>query len=251
MSLRVLALFAVAVLVNLPVANDAWLGHRLDRDGITVAAAVVGTRTISGRHFVDYRLPGSAGGSPRTYSARVDDPSYQTALSTQTLPVRFLPGDPGSNRPLGRVGGAIFYVAALLGDTVLLVLVLLLLGRSRRWRMDVVGVDGDLVRLTLGGEELVAAADDAERLRPGQRLRHRLLLAATGDVAAGLPLGELEHVAGASYVARGRVEDVRRGRLRLRLSNGYGLPVEVGPHRNRADYRDHAEVTGTLVLRRR
>lgn len=77
-----------------------------------------------------------------------------------------------------------------------------------------------------------------------------LLLVATGDVAVGLPLGELEHVDEASYVARGRVEDVRRGRLRLRLDNGFVLPVEVGPYRNRADYRDHAEVPGQLTLRR-
>lgn len=250
MILRVLALVVIGVLVNLPAVNDAWLGHRLNSEGTTVSATVVDARTISGRHFVDYRLPASAGGTPHRYSARIDDPSYEVAVSAKTLPVRVLPGDPGSNRPLGREGGAVFYLAALFADAFLLGLLLLVNARSRRWRMDVVGVAGDLVRFTLAGEELVARAREDSWLRPGHRLRQRLLLVATGDVAVGLPLGELEHVDEASYVARGRVEDVRRGRLRLRLDNGFVLPVEVGPYRNRADYRDHAEVPGQLTLRR-
>jgi hypothetical protein len=249
--LRVLALVVIGVLVNLPAADDAWLAHRLDRDGSTVSANVVDARTVSGRHFVDYRLPASAGGSRHTYSARVDDAAYRAAVGTKTLSVRVLLGDPGSNRPLGREGGAIFYVAAVFADVILLGLALLLWIRSRRWRMDVLGVEGPLVRFELDGEELVAAAGDADRLRPGQRLRHRLLLTATGDVAVGLPLGELQHVDGAHYVVRGRVDDLRHGLLRLRLDNGFVLPVEVGPHRNRADYRDHAEAPGILTLRPR
>ena len=251
MVLRVLALVVIGVLVNLPAANDAWLAHRLDRDGSTVSATVVDARTVSGRHFVDYRLPASAGGSARRYSARVDAPAYETALGTKQLPVRVLPGDPGSNRPLGRQGGGIFYVAALFADAFLLVLLLLVRSRHRRWRMRVVDVEDDLVRFSLGDGELLARAPDGGRFRPGQPLRRRLVLSATGDVAAGLPLGELEHVDGASYVVRGRVEDVRRGRLRLRLDNGFVLRVEVGPHRNRADYREHAEVPGILTLRSR
>lgn len=251
MILRVLGLVVAGMLVNLPAVNDAWLGYQLRQDGVTVSADVVDTRTVSGRHFVDYRLPVSAGGSPHRYSARVEDPSYEVAVTSDRLPVRVLPGDPGSNRPVGRAGGAIFYAVALFADAFLLGLVLLLRSRSRRWRMEVVDAHDGLVRFTFDGQELVASDEGAGRLRPGQRLRRRLLLTATSDVAVGLPLGELEHLSGAAYVARGRVDDLRRGRLRLRLDNGFVLTVDVGPHRNRADYRDHAEVPGILTLRSR
>lgn len=248
--LRALALVAVVVLVNLPVIHETWTDHRIDSSGRDVEAVVVKARSPGGRHLVDYRLPSSVDPAGTTYSSHVDDDAYALARDTDRLGVRYVPGDPSLNRASGEVPSRLLAVIAVLGDAVLLGVLALLLARGRRWRRQVVDVDGDLVRFTMAGRTLVCATSDdlAAGLSAGDLLRGSLRLEAGGHIEVGVPVAVLEQVGGAEYFARGRVVDVERNLLKLQLDDGFVLPVRIGDWRNRADYRDHAEVRGTLVL---
>lgn len=246
---RVVVLLVAAVLVNLPWVHEAWTDHLIDSRGEQVQAVVLHARSVSGRTFVDYRLPRSLDADGTTYSARVDDAAYRTAKQTHRLHVTAVPGKPAANRPAGEVANSFFGVVAAIGDLVLLLIAGALWWRSRRWRpVQVAGVEDGLVHLRLGPMELTVTtpAGWADSVAPGQRVRGHLDLVAETDLAPGVPVGVLDRLADARYLARGRVVDVKRGAVKLELDNGYVLSVDVGPHRNRADYRDHAELTGIL-----
>ena len=86
------------------------------------------------------------------------------------------------------------------------------------------------------------------RAHLGQRSAGRLHLVADPDVLPGGGGPGFEQIDEAAYVVRGRVLDVRAGRLRLDTGLGQTVSVETGPHRIRADLRELAEVTGTLCF---
>jgi hypothetical protein len=245
---RVLALLIAAFLVNLPVVHEAWTGHRIDVHGREVVGTVRATHVYRGDRFVDFRLPVAVDPSRATFSARLSPAAYDAARRTGEVEVRVVPGDPAANRVAGEVQSHLFAVIAVLGDAILLLVAVALWRRRRRWAGRVQAVDGDLVTFTLGPMTLTAQVEGLGRLAVGDRVPGRLEVVAGSDIDTGVPVGMLEQRFGASYDVRGRVLDVRRGRLRLALDNGYVLAVRVGPFRCRADLRDHAELVGTLVL---
>jgi hypothetical protein len=254
--LRVVGLLIVGVLVNLPMAHQAWTGHRIDQDGREVEAVVTRMETVNGSHLVDYHLPASLDGKrkPTTYSARVDDATYDTARQTKRLAVRAVPGKLSLNRVDGEVSNNILVVIGIVADFVLLAVVLLMFLRGRRWRERlVVGVDGDLVTFTIAEMTLTAQVPEGRGvgLQAGDRIRGPVHLLAESDLLSGVPVSVLEQRRGASYLVRGRLTDAVRDHVDLQLDDGFTLRVLVGPFRNRAGLRDHAEVTGTLVLERR
>lgn len=249
--MRVLALLLAAFLVNLPVAHEAWTGHRIDAHGRQVVGTVRATHLYRGERFVDFRLPVTVDPSRATFSARLDPAAYDAARRTGEVEVRVVPGDPAANRVAGEVQSHLFTVVAVLGDVILLLVAIALWRRDRRWTGRVLAVDGDLVTFTRGPMTLTAQADGVPLPTVGARVPGRLEVVADGDIGTGVPVGLLEQRSGAAYDVRGRVLDARRGRLRLALDNGYVLPVRIGPFRCRADLRDHAELVGTLVLTRR
>jgi hypothetical protein len=249
---RLLALVVVAVLVNLPWAHEAWVDHRIDEAGRVVGAELVEHRTVGHKHFVEYRLPASLDPGRHRYSARLDGRHYDRAVAAGTVAVRVVPGHPSYNRPAGEVGGAVFAVAALLGDAVLGIVGAVLWWRRRRWAVRRVrAIDGDLVTFTMGSMTLTARADRALRdgLAVGGRLAGTLSLRPDGDVVPAGPLGTLEHLEGARYRATGRVSDVSRTHADLQLDSGWTLRVRTADVRNRADLRELAAVTGTLEAR--
>ena len=117
--MRLLLILFVLLVVNLPAAREVWVGHELDDRGRTVAATVLDARTRGGRHFVDYRLPREVDPRQSRFSATVDDDAYRTALRTERLDVRVVPGKPGTNRPDGEVANPLFWIVAITGDAIL------------------------------------------------------------------------------------------------------------------------------------
>ncbi len=242
-----LALF----LVNLPFVHQTLTERKVTKSGRDIEATLVDSRTINGRHFVDYRLPASIDRSRTRYSARVDDATYEDAKETDVLAVRVVPGDPSANRPTGEVTSSLFGMVAIIADVVLLLVAVVFWRRWRRWSVhEVVAVGPDGVTLRSRGQTLTVIGPAAwtERVQPGDRVSGSMHLVAEGDVVAGLPLSGLEQVRGASYVVRGQVVDTRSGRVDLEMADGFRLTVETGDHRIRADIRDSTEVRGTLCF---
>lgn len=249
--MRLVAVFVAVVLVNLPLAHQAWTERRIADRGQLVEAVVTDAQVVRGRNFVDYRLPKSVDPEQTTFSARLDDATYAVARDVERLEVRVVPGEPEANRAVGDVGNSILLFIALFGDAILLLFVATLFVRGRRWsKKEVLYVEGDRVTFTMADQTLTARvpAGWARTLQPGEFIRGDVHLEAAGDIYPGLPVDAFDQVDGATWLVRGRVSDVDRFHADLQLSNGYELKVLVGPHRNRADLREHGEVTGTLVL---
>jgi hypothetical protein len=244
-------LLVALFLVNLPFVHQTLTERKVTGEGRDVEAALIDSRTINGRHFVDYRLPASIDSSRTGYSARVDDMTYDDARETGVLAVRVVPDDPSANRPTGEVASSLFMVVAIIADAVLLLVAVLFWRRWRRWSLhEVVSVEAGGVTLASRGHTLTVVGPDGwtGRVRPGDRISGSMHLVAEGDVLPGLPLSGLEQVSGSSYVVRGRVVDTRAGRVELEMADGFRLVVETGVYRIRADIRDSTEVRGTLCF---
>ena len=243
-------LLLALALVNLPWLHEAWTDHRIATAGVPVAARVLDAHAVGDRYFVDYRLPPGRDPGHQRFAARVDASTYRHAVATRLLRVRVVPGQPALNRPVGEVGTGLFVVIAVVGDVLLAAVIALLWWRRRRWVRRIVRVEGDLVTFSVGDHELTAAASRswADRRTPGEVLRAPVHVEAVGDLLPALPLGELAQREGATWLLRGRVVDVDRQRVVLRLDDGLTLTVLPGPFRNRADLREYAEVTGRLVI---
>lgn len=244
-------LLLAVLLVNLPWVHQAWVDHRIAVAGRPVTADVLATEVIRGRYLVDYRLVVAGRPSGGRFSARVDRATWRTAQRTHRLPVLVVPGHPAQNRPVGEVGSSLFVVVAAIGDALVAAVLAMFWWRWRRWhRRVVVRVEGDLVTFTMGGHELTAVAPQswADRRTPGTAVRAALHVVAASDLRPALPVSELRHENGATYLLRGRVADVDRRHVLLRLDDGLALPVLPGAFRNRADLREYAELTGRLVL---
>ncbi len=238
-------------LVNLPFVHQTLNERKVANSGRDVEATLVDSRTINGRHFVDYRLPASVDESRTRYSARVDDETFAQAKETGVLPVRVVPDDPSVNRPAGEVSSSLFMIVAVIGDAVLLLVAVIFYRRWRRWGLhEVTAVEPDGITLASRGHTLKVVGPDGwtGRVRQGDRVSGSMHLVAEGDVLPGLPLSGLEQVSGSSYVVRGRVVDTRAGMVELEMADGFRLVVETGGYRIRADIRDSTEVRGTLCF---
>lgn len=130
--MRFLLLVFVVVLVNLPAVHQEWTDHRVASRGEDVRAAVIDSRTVDGRHLIDYRLPAEVDPQRTVFSARIDDRAYAAVRATDLITVRVLPGDPGANRPRGEVGDPLLIIAAAVADVILVVVALLTWQRRRR-----------------------------------------------------------------------------------------------------------------------
>ena len=248
---RLVLLLFVVFLVNLPLVSQQLTERKLARHGEDVVATVLDTSRRNGHNYVDYRLPAGVDPHGTRYSAMVDDPTFEEAQASHELPVRVVPGSPSTNQPAGVGRNQTFLVVALLGDAVLVAIGVLWWRRYRRWnRFELLAVEPGEVTLRGTAGTVVAAAPEAwsSRVVAGPAAFGRLHLAAEQDLYPGPPLLGLEQVAGARYVARGRVVDTQAGWALLELADGFRLRVETGPHRIRADIRDSTEAVGVLCF---
>ncbi len=238
-------------LVNLPFVHEALIDRAVASSGREVAATVLDGSRVSGRNFVDYRLPKAVDPEGTRFSARIDDETYARALESKVLPVRVVPGRPEANRPQGRVASHVFTVVALGADAVLALGAVFFWRRRRRWRLHhVVEVHQDTATLRFGAQTVTVTAPEPwlRRVQAGTRVPGSLHLVAEGDLLPEVPAEGLAQLVGARYLARGRVVDTRAGQVDLDVGEGLVLRVEVGPHRIRADLRDSTEVCGTLCF---
>lgn len=247
---RAFVFAVVALLINVPVVHSLWVDHQITSQGREVVAQVVRTQGVKGDYFVDYRLPRAVDPRRTTYGGRVDQATFGVAQQTQEISVRVVPGHPNRNRPDGSVTSHLFLVIALITDLLLVAVLLLVLARGRRWRHKrVERVEGDLVTLSVGEWTLTCTAPPrwAARVSPGARAAGQLHLVAQSDLVPGVPVVELTQREESVYFVRGQVVDLRREQVDLDLG-GLVLPVSTAGRHNRADLRDHAEVTGALMF---
>lgn len=238
-------------LVNLPFVHETLTERRITQSGRDVQARLVRAQTVHGHHLVDYRLPRSIDPAGATYTARVDDATNARARESRVVDVRVVPGDPAANRPAGEVASPLFAWVAAISDIAAVLVGVIFWRRWRRWSWHEVSEVGDgVVSLVSQGRTLTVSTPRgwSARVQPGDRVSGSMHLVTDADLLPGLPLSGLEQVSGASYVARGRVVDVRAGRVQLEMDDGLRLLVETGGHRIRADIRDSTEVHGTLCF---
>ena len=222
-------------------------------------AEVLATQTVGERHFVDYRLPGSAGRPARVrYSARVDDRPTPRRRRPTRWPVEVVPGKPEVHRVVGQVRSRVFLVVARRCDLLLLVGALAYWRRRRRWRLhEVLAVEAGPTSGTATlrwGELEVTAVGPARVGEPGAAAATGCRARCTSPpTATCCPRGSSarqvsSRSAGTAYVVRGRVRDARAGRVDLDVDGTLTLRVQTGTHRIRADIRDPTEVSGTLTF---
>jgi len=136
---RVLLFVVVAVLVNLPYAQERWTDHQVETKGIDVVAVVVNQRELNDKYLVDYLLPEDVDPAKTVYSAAVDLPTYENAVASERMAVRVVKGNPDANRPLGLVPSSFFTLIAVVADLVLVAIALGAWWRRRnpgRWASD-------------------------------------------------------------------------------------------------------------------
>jgi hypothetical protein len=248
---RLVLLLFVLFLVNLPVVSQGVAARKLDQQGRDVVATVLDSTRRNGHDYLDYRFPESIDRRGTRYSAEVDDATFEQARTTHQLPVRVVPGEPGTNRPAGTSSSHTFLVVAVLGDATMLAIAWLWWRRRRRWhRFEVLEVQPGLVRLRGATGDLVAAAPEGwtARVRVGSHVSGGYHFVAEQDLYAGPSVGGLEQQVGATYVVSGRVVDTHAGWALLELPDGFRLRVETGPHRIRADIRESTEASGVLCF---
>lgn len=149
--LVVLVLF-LAALVNTPLVHGAWLGHRLDRDGVDTQAEVVEAQD----GLVVLRMPADVDPGRTELPVRLSG-SAADVEEGDRVAVRVLPDDPGTFEAAGQAGNGLLYGLVAFADVVLLGFLLLLLAHRRRQP---------------GTLRLVATAD-VERARPGASLEEQ------------------------------------------------------------------------------
>ena len=147
---RVVLVLLLAALVNLPLVHGAWLGHRLDEDGVTTDATVVEAQD----GLVVLRMPADVDAGESEFAVRLSDDAADGVDEGDTVRVRVLPDDPGTFEAAGQAGNGLLYGLVGFADVVLAGFLLLLLAHRRR--------DPGTLRLV--------ATADVERARPGSSL---------------------------------------------------------------------------------
>ena len=203
---NVLLLGLVVVMINLPFLHSTWQQHRIDRDGVDIAATV--TDEDDGRLMVTFEVsdthdqPGFGG------TVHVDEATYDDAVTTRQVRVRVLPGSSTVWRVEGEIHSDVGLVVTVVADLSLLVLVLLL-------------------------------------LRFGSRLRQEMVLVATEDLERCPPGSVLDQVDGLRFVVCGEVEAIEDDEVVLDLGDRR-VRVVLDGHHNPAGHQQPVRATGTM-----
>ena len=205
---NVLLVGLVVVMVNLPFVHGRWQQHRIDSDGVDVAATVTDHDEDDGQHHVTFEVaetddqPGFVG------TVGVDEATYDDAVVTEQVRVQVLPGSSTVWRVEGQTRNDIGLVITVVADVFLLVLVLLL-------------------------------------VRFGSRLRQDMVLVATEDLERCPPGSVLDQVDGLRFVVCGEVEAIEDGEVVLDLGDRR-VRVVLDGHHNPAGYQQPVRATGTM-----
>lgn len=205
---RFLLVALVVVMVNLPFVHSRWQDHRLDQDGVEVAASVTRTDRDGDRRLVTFEVPDRDDQPGFGGTVRVDRATYDAAVATDRVPVRVLPGSATVWRVEGEAGGGLGLTITVLADLFLLVMVVLL-------------------------------------LRYGSRLRQDMVLVATEDLERCPPGSALDQVDGLRFVVCGEVEEIEDDAVVLDLGDRR-VRVLLDGHHNPAGHQQPVRATGTL-----
>lgn len=199
-----------AVVINLPIAHSTWYAWRLDRNGVETEATVVDTHRVppdgGDKYVVEFRFVRELDPSQEVWFAQVDEATYDSARTDETVEARMLPERPGTYEVDGQQQSALPWVITLLGDVMLLGVALLY------WRT---------------------------RPTPGLDLR----LVATADVERCKPRSSIELLEDGSYVVCGEVSGIEDDAIVLDLGD-QSVRVELDGHANPVGYQQPARVTG-------
>ena len=205
---NVLLVGLVVVMINLPFVHSTWQQHRIDRDGVDVAATVTDYDADGDQRLVTFEVadtddqPGFSGTVP------VDEATYDDAVTSQQVQVRVLPGSSTVWRVEGQTHSNVGLVITVFADVFLLILVLLL-------------------------------------LRFGSRLRQEMVLVATQDLERCPPGSVLDQVDGLRFVVCGEVETIEDDAVVLDLGDRR-VRVVLDGHHNPAGYQQPVRATGTM-----
>ena len=199
----------VAAMINLPLIHSAWQNYRIDTSGIEVSAQVTDHREIDRQYFVEFEVPADGDREKTTGLGRVDEDTYDEAVSTGQIDVRLLPDNPAIYNVEGEVHSRVGLVITILADLFLAIMVLLL-------------------------------------VRFGPRLRPVLLLRATEDLQRCPPGSVLDRIEGDLYVVCGEVASIEEDEILLDLGDRR-VRVLLDGHQNPAGYEQPVRATGRMI----
>jgi hypothetical protein len=205
---NVLLVGLVVVMINLPFAHGTWQQHRIDRDGVDVAATVTDTDEDDGQGYVTFEVADTDGQPGFSGTVPVDEATYDEAVATRAVQVRVLPGSSTVWRVEGQARSDIGLIITVVADVFLLLLVLLL-------------------------------------LRFGSRLRQEMVLVATEDLERCPPGSVLDQVDRLRFVVCGEIETIEDGEVVLDLGDRR-VRVILDGHHNPAGYQQPVRATGTM-----
>ncbi|MDX6371823.1 MAG: hypothetical protein QOD98_811 [Nocardioidaceae bacterium] len=205
---NVLLVGLVVVMVNLPFVHNTWQQHRLDQDGVDLAATVTTHDEDNGHRVVTFKVADTGDQPGFGGTVRVDETTYADAVASRQVQVRVLPGSTTVWRVEGETHSDLGLVITVVADVFLLVMVLLL-------------------------------------LRFGSRLRQEMVLVATEDLVRCPPGSVLDQVDALRFVVCGEVETIEDGEVVLDLGDRR-VRVVLDGHHNPAGYQQPVRATGTM-----
>jgi hypothetical protein len=205
---NVLLVGLVVVMINLPFVHSTWQNHRIDRDGVDLAATVTDHHTSDGTWVLTFAVDDGADQPGFDGTVRVDRATYDDAVATGQVQVRVLPGSATVWRVEGESRSGIGLLITIVADGFLLIMVLLL-------------------------------------LRFGSRLRQEMVLVATEDLERCPPGSMLDHLDGLRFVVCGEVETIEDDAVVLDLGDRH-VRVILDGHHNPAGYQQPVRATGTM-----
>jgi hypothetical protein len=205
---KVLLVALAVVMINLPFVHSTWQEHRIDQDGVDVAATVSDYYQDDGKPYVTFEVPESADQPGFDGTVRMEPSAYDDAVATREVQVRVLPSSSTVWRVEGEARSDVGLGITLLANVFLLVLVLLL-------------------------------------LRFGSRLRQEMVLVATEDLEPCPPGSVLDQVGRLRFVVCGEVERIEDDEVVLDLGDRR-VRVILDGHHNPAGHQQPVRATGTI-----
>lgn len=210
----VLCLIIVTLLINLPIANTAWVRYQVSHSGVETTATVERAEGVPaddpGAWFLLYSLPEDVDPERRQFNTEVDKETYEEALASNRVRVTYLEDNPGAHVVEGQVTRRFGLVMVALADVVLLLMGLLYLFLGRRQNLPL---------------QLLATAD-VRRCRPSWTLT------------------KLDHD---EYVATGEIVDVADDAIVLETEGGRRVRLVLADQRNDVGFQQPAEIRGRVL----
>jgi hypothetical protein len=207
-----LLLLLLAVVVNLPLVHSTWTDARVEGAGADVTAQVTGHRESGSDHWVSFMFSEEVDPEQRTWTAEVDEDTYDDAVASGEIGVRVVEDDPAAYRVDGEVESNAVLFATIVADIVLLIAFLLF------WRF----------RGRLG------------------HVRADLRAVALEDVVRCPPGVLLDRLHAEDYLIQGEVHETGPDSVVLDLGNRL-VVVLLDGHANPVGYQQSAQVRARMI----